>query len=239
MINVVALVGIWRALVALRAGRSDEQELERLLDNRGLITRILRPIMKGINKPAQMYCVGVVFGLGFDTATEVALIALAGSGAAAGLPWYAVLVLPVLFGAGMSLMDTVDGLFMTVAYRWASVNPVRKIYYNLSVTGLSVAVAVLIGTVELVTTLHDDLGWVDPWTNWVSRIDLNYAGFAIVGLFTATWLCAVSFWKLAGVEQRWQPARSNRAENSSPGDREPIRFETECTQPCTYWRGVR
>jgi high-affinity nickel-transport protein len=211
IINLVALIGIWRVFTALRNGEFNEQELDDALDNRGFLARILRPIMKRIKRPAQMYPVGVLFGLGFDTATEVALLALAGTGAAAGLPWYAVLVLPVLFGAGMSLMDTADGLFMTVAYDWAFANPVRKIYYNLSITGLSVAVALLIGTIELISVLHDDLGLVDPVTNWVSDIDLNNAGFAIVGLFVLTWLCAVTYWKAAGIEKRWQTASSGEA----------------------------
>jgi high-affinity nickel-transport protein len=208
VINVVALVAMWRVFVALRAGRPTEGKLEDALDNRGFLARILRPIMKRINRPAHMYPVGVLFGLGFDTATEVALLAVAGSGAAAGLPWYAVLVVPVLFAAGMSLMDTVDGLFMTVAYHWAFANPVRKVYYNLSITGLSIIVALLIGTIELVTVLHDDLGWVDPLTTSVSEINLDNAGFALVGLFAVAWLCAVTYWKVAGVERRWDAAQS-------------------------------
>ncbi|WP_414685218.1 HoxN/HupN/NixA family nickel/cobalt transporter [Mycobacterium sp.] len=208
IINVVALIGIWRVFITLRNGRFNEHDLKDALDNRGFLARMLRPVMKRINRPVQMYPVGVLFGLGFDTATEVALLALAGTGAAAGLPWFAVLVLPVLFAAGMSLMDTADGLFMTVAYDWAFANPVRKIYYNLSITGLSVAVALLIGTIELVTVLHDHLGWINPLTDWISAVSLNNVGFAIVGLFAATWLCAVTYWKLAGVEQRWQTAQS-------------------------------
>ncbi len=207
-INVVALIGIWRVFVALRHGKYDEHELEDALDNRGFLARVLRPIMKRIKRPIGMFPVGVLFGLGFDTATEVALLALAGSGAAAGLPWYAVLVLPVLFAAGMSLMDTADGLFMTVAYDWAFANPIRKIYYNFTITGLSIAVALLIGTIELVSVLHDDLGLVDPVTTWVSSINLNNAGFAIVGLFAITWLCAVTYWKVARVENRWQRSPS-------------------------------
>ena len=207
-INIVALVGIWRVFVALRTGQFDEHELEDALDNRGFLARVLRPIMRRIKRPLGMFPVGVLFGLGFDTATEVALLALAGTGAAAGLPWYAVLVLPVLFAAGMSLMDTADGLFMTVAYDWAFANPIRKIYYNFTITGLSIAVALLIGTVEFVSVLHDDLGLVDPVTSWISAIDLNNAGFAIVGLFAITWLCAVTYWKVARVEKRWQTAPS-------------------------------
>ena len=207
IINIVALIGIWRVFIALRRGQFTEHELQDALDNRGLLARILRPIMKRISRPVQMYPVGVLFGLGFDTATEVALLALAGTGAAAGLPWFAVLVLPVLFAAGMSLMDTADGLFMTVAYDWAFAHPVRKIYYNLSITGLSVAVALLIGTIELVSVLHDHLDWINPLTDWISSISLNNVGFAIVGLFAATWLLAITYWKLARVEHRWQTAQ--------------------------------
>jgi high-affinity nickel-transport protein len=152
-----------------------------------------------------MFGVGVLFGLGFDTATEVALLALAGTGAAAGLPWYAVLTLPILFAAGMSLMDTLDGLFMTVAYDWAFAHPVRKVYYNMTITGLSVAVALLIGSIELVGVLHDDLGWNNPVTTWISSINLNNFGFVIAGLFIVTWVCAVTFWRYSGVERRWVP----------------------------------
>jgi high-affinity nickel-transport protein len=203
-INVVALLGVWRVFVAMRNGQFNEQELEAHLDNRGLLARILRPIIKRIRHPIQMFPVGVLFGLGFDTATEVALLALAGAGAAAGLPWFAVLTLPALFAAGMSLMDTADGLFMTVAYDWAFANPIRKIYYNFAITGLSVAVALLIGTIELVTVLHDDLGWTEPVTDWISSINLNNFGFIIVGLFVLTWAIAIAYWRLSGLEARWQ-----------------------------------
>lgn len=153
--NVIALIGISRVCTQLRRGSYSDAELEAALDDRGFLARLLRPIMKRIKRPAQMYPVGVLFGLGFDTATEVALLALAGSGAAAGLPWFAVLVLPLLFAAGMTLMDTADGLLMTLAYDWAFMQPVRKIYYNFTVTGLSIAVALLIGSIELVTRTPD------------------------------------------------------------------------------------
>ena len=205
IINIVALIGIWRVFRGLRSGQFDEHELEEHLNTRGLLARILRPIMQRIKHPIQMFPVGVLFGLGFDTATEVALLALAGTGAAAGLPWYAVLTLPVLFAAGMTMMDTADGLFMTVAYDWAFAHPVRKVYYNLAITGLSVAVALLIGTIELVSVLHDDLGLSDPLTAWISGIDLNNFGFVIVGLFVITWIAAITYWRITGAEQRWQP----------------------------------
>ena len=118
-----------------------------------------------------MYLVGLLFGLGFDTATEVALLVLAGTGSASGLPWYAILCLPVLFAAGMSLLDTVDGTFMNIAYGWSMSQPVRRIYYNLTVTGLSIAVALIVGSVELVGLLSDKLGLHHaPWS-WATNVN--------------------------------------------------------------------
>jgi high-affinity nickel-transport protein len=151
--------------------------------------------MRRINRPHQMLAVGALFGLGFDTATEVALLALAGTGAATGLPWYAILTLPVLFAAGMTLMDTVDGAFMTAAYDWALTNPARTIGYNLTVTGLSVVVAGVIGSVELVSVLHD-LGWTNPVTDAVSALSLDRVGFVVAGLFALTWAAAALLWRL-------------------------------------------
>ncbi|HEX7322356.1 MAG TPA: HoxN/HupN/NixA family nickel/cobalt transporter [Mycobacterium sp.] len=208
VMNIIAMVGIFRAFTRLRGGSYSDEELETALGDRGMLARMLRPIMHRITHPWQMFPVGMLFGIGFDTATEIAILALAGSGAAAGLPWYAVLVLPMLFAAGMALTDTADGLLMTAAYDWAFMQPARKIYYNFTVTGLSVAVALLIGSIELVTVLHDDLHWTDPVSTWVSAISLNNAGLAIVALFAVTWFCAVAYWKLGNLEERWaqQPA---------------------------------
>ena len=202
-INIVALIGIWRVFRRLRAGTFSSDELDAALDGRGFLARILRPIMRRITHAGQMYPVGILFGLGFDTATEVALLALAGTGAAAGLPWYAILVLPLLFASGMSLMDTLDGLFMNVAYDWAFAHPIRKIYYNLTITVLSIAVAVIIGSIELISVLHDDLGLVDPVTDWISGIDLNTVGIGVVVMFAVAWASAVAYWKIAKVEQRY------------------------------------
>jgi high-affinity nickel-transport protein len=204
IVNVIAMIGIYRAFARLRNGSYSDSEIEAALNDRGFFARLLRPIMNRITRPIQLYPVGALFGLGFDTATEVALLSLAGTGAAAGLPWYAVLAVPLLFASGMTLMDTLDGLLMTVAYDWAFMQPVRKIFYNLAVTGLSIAVALLIGSIELVSILHDDLKWDDPVTRWISSIDLNNAGLAIVVLFAVTWIGAVSYWKLADVEARYR-----------------------------------
>jgi high-affinity nickel-transport protein len=205
LLNLFALAGIVRIFKRMRRGEYDAAGLEATLNSRGFFARFLGALTRSITRPGQMYPVGLLFGIGFDTATEVTLLVLAGSGAASGLPWYAVLVLPLLFAAGMSLFDTLDGLFMTFAYRWAFANPVRKVYYNLTITGLSVAVALLIGTIELVGVLHDRLGLTDPVTRWISGLDLNNVGFLVAGMFVVVWAAAIGYWRLAGIEQRWPP----------------------------------
>jgi high-affinity nickel-transport protein len=207
-LNLVALAGIWRVFKAMRAGRFDEHELAKHLDSRGFMNRIVGGLTRSVSRPGQMYPVGLLFGIGFDTATEVTLMVMAGSGAAAGLPWYAIVCLPLLFAAGMSLFDTLDGTFMNFAYHWAFSNPVRKVYYNLTITGLSITVAFLIGTIELVGSLRDQLRLTDRATGWISGIDLNNAGFVIVGLFVVVWACALCYWRIAKVEHRWNHAGS-------------------------------
>jgi high-affinity nickel-transport protein len=202
-LNLVALVGIWRVFRSMRRGLFDEAELERQLASRGFLARLLSRVARTIRRPWQMFPLGMLFGLGFDTATEVALLVMAGTGAAAGLPWYAVFVLPLLFAAGMSLLDSLDGVFMSVAYDWAFASPIRKVYYNLAVTGLSVAVALVIGTVELVGVLRDKVGLDNPVINAISSVDLGNVGFVIVAIFVAVWAVAVLFWKLGRVEERW------------------------------------
>jgi high-affinity nickel-transport protein len=150
-----------------------------------------------------MYPVGVLFGLGFDTATEVALLFLAAGAAGAGLPFYAILCLPILFAAGMSLLDAIDGSFMNFAYGWAFSKPVRKVYYNLTITGLSVAVALIVGTVELLGLAADKLNLSGGFWMWVSAIDINTLGYIIVGMFIATWAIAALIWRVGRIEERW------------------------------------
>lgn len=203
IINIVVLVGILRVLRDMRSGRYDEAALEEQLDRRGLMNRLFGRLMKAITRPWQMYPIGVLFGLGFDTATEVALLVLAGSSAAAGLPWYAILCLPILFAAGMSLLDTVDGSFMNFAYGWAFAKPVRKIYYNITITSLSVAVALIVGTVELLGLLADQLGWTGGVWSWAGGLDLDIVGFVIVGLFVFTWAAALLVWRFGRIEEKW------------------------------------
>ncbi|WP_330476011.1 HoxN/HupN/NixA family nickel/cobalt transporter [Terrabacter sp. C0L_2] len=206
LLNLAALVGILRVARRMRGGHLDEAELERQLERRGFLTRILGRVTRTVSQPWHMYPVGVLFGFGFDTVTEVGLLVVAGGAAAANLPWYAVLTLPVLFAAGMSLLDTADGAFMNVAYGWAFSRPVRKVYYNATVTALSVAVALGIGGIELVSVLTDRLGVTSGPLAWVGGIDLGNVGFWVVGLFVVTWLVAVAVWRFGRIEERWSAA---------------------------------
>jgi high-affinity nickel-transport protein len=152
-----------------------------------------------------MYPVGVLFGLGFDTATEVALLVLASGAAGAGLPWYAILCLPILFAAGMSLLDSIDGSVMNFAYGWAFSRPVRKVFYNLTITGLSVAVALVIGTIELGGLIASQLNLTGAFRDWLANIDINFLGFVIVGVSISTWAVALLIWHFAHNEERWTP----------------------------------
>jgi nickel/cobalt transporter (NiCoT) family protein len=202
-INVVILLGIIKVFREMRTGRYDERQLEEQLSKRGFMNRLLGKMTKTVTKPPQMYPIGVLFGLGFDTATEVALLVLAGGAAGAGLPWYAILCLPILFAAGMSLMDSIDGSFMNFAYGWAFSKPVRKVFYNITITGLSVAVAVVIGTIELGGLIASELNLEGPFWNWFENININFLGFVIVGMFIATWAIALTVWRYGHIEERW------------------------------------
>ncbi len=203
IINLVVLVGIVRVFRKMRSGTYDERELEAQLDKRGFLTRLLSGATKAVTKPWHMYPVGLLFGLGFDTATEVGLLVLAGGAAAFSLPWYAILTLPVLFAAGMSLLDSIDGCFMNFAYGWAFSKPVRKIYYNITITAVSVAVALIVGSIELISILTDQTGISSGPLAAIADINLDLVGYAIVGLFVLAWIIALAVWKFGRIEERW------------------------------------
>ncbi len=202
-INIVILLGIIRVFREMKTGRYDEAALERQLDSRGFMNRFFGRLTRTVSRPRQMYPIGALFGLGFDTASEVALLVIAGTAGAAGLPWYAVLCLPILFAAGMSLMDSIDGSFMNFAYDWAFSQPVRKVFYNLTITGLSVAIALIIGTIEIGGLLAARLSLTGSFWVWLQGIDLNALGLVIVGLFVATWAVALFVWRVGRIEERW------------------------------------
>ena len=175
-LNIVILVSIVKVFRDLRRGRFDEDELERQLQQRGLMNRFFGPLARRVDRPWKMYPVGLLFGLGFDTATEVALLVLSGTAVASGLPFWAILSLPFLFAAGMSLFDTLDGCFMNFAYGWAFSKPMRKVYYNMVITGLSVAMAFFIGSIELLGLFGSELGLHGSFWAAMGDFNINTAG---------------------------------------------------------------
>lgn len=206
VLNLIVLVGIWKVFRGMRRGTYDREELEGLLAGRGLASRFFGRLFDSIRSSYQMYPIGLLFGLGFDTASEIALLSLSAGAATQGMPVAAILTLPVLFASGMCLMDTADGAFMAQAYGWAFTNPVRKVYYNLTVTGLSVAVALLIGTVELfqVATSRVELG---GFLGGLQRLDFGYLGYAVVVVFLGAWAVSYLVWRLGRIEERWEIPR--------------------------------
>jgi nickel/cobalt transporter (NiCoT) family protein len=203
ILNLLILLNIVGVFRRMRHGHYDEQELEEQLNSRGLMNRFYGRATRAVRKPWHMYPLGVLFGLGFDTATEVALLFIAAGAAFSGLPFYAIICLPILFAAGMSLLDTIDGAFMSFAYGWAFAKPVRKVYYNITITGLSVAVALIVGSIELLSVLADKLSLSGGIWDFVSNLDLNLLGYAIVGLFVLTWAVALAVWRFGRIEERW------------------------------------
>jgi high-affinity nickel-transport protein len=212
LLNVVVLVGILRVFRDMRQGRYDEEELERQLDNRGFLMRFFGPLARRIDTSWKMYPLGILFGLGFDTATEIALLVLAGSSVAAGLPFWALLSLPLLFAGGMSLLDTIDGSFMNFAYGWAFSRPVRKVFYNLTITGLSILVAALIGGLEIAQVLARQLSLSGGFWDVAAGFDLNKAGYWLVGVFVGVWVLALTIWRVGKVEHRWERAAAQARE---------------------------
>jgi nickel/cobalt transporter (NiCoT) family protein len=203
-LNLVVLLDVVGVFRRMKRGHYDEQDLERALLNQGFLARfLLKRVGSRIDASWKMYPLGVLFGLGFDTATEIGLLALAAGVATHHVPFLAVISLPLIFAAGMSLMDTADGAFMSHAYGWAFSSPVRKVYYNISVTSLSVAVAWLVGAIELLQVLAVKLELHGGFWTVLASLDLGRLGYVVVGLFAATWLCSVTLWKTRGYEQRW------------------------------------
>ncbi len=203
-LNVAVLVSIAKVFRQMRLGVYSDEELEEQLAKRGLMNRFLGPLSRRVDSPWKMYPVGLLFGLGFDTATEIALLVLAGSAVVSGLPFYAVLSLPLLFAAGMSLFDTADGCFMNFAYDWAFARPVRKVYYNLTITGLSVFVAFFVGAVEVLGLIAQESHLSGGFWGFMQDFNINTAGFVIVGMFVLTWVVALAVWHFGRIEQKWE-----------------------------------
>jgi high-affinity nickel-transport protein len=196
MVNLLIVLSIYRIFKELRQGKLNRTELENLLDNRGFLNRYFKPLFRIVRCPWQIYPIGVLFGLGFDTATEVALIAISvGIGVSSSVPVWMILVLPFMFTCGMVLIDTTDGVTMRMAYGWAFLNPIRKVYYNLTVTVISVLVALAIGTAELLQVIATELNLTGTFWDWLNALDFETIGFGIIVIFLASWLVSVVIWK--------------------------------------------
>jgi nickel/cobalt transporter (NiCoT) family protein len=202
LVNVLIVFGVYRLFKQARQGKMDEAQLEEYMTNRGFLNRIFRPLFKFVNDAWQIYPIGVLFGLGFDTATEVALIAISvGVGVSSAVPLWQILVLPLLFTCGMVLTDTSDGVTMRCAYGWAFLTPVKKIFYNLTVTIMSVMVAFAVGGVEIAQVLSSELNLSGAFWSWLNNLDFETMGFAIVVIFAATWVSAYLVWKYKKYDQ--------------------------------------
>jgi high-affinity nickel-transport protein len=203
VLNLIILISIVKVFIEMRRGLYDEAQLEKHLNSRGFLMRFFGPIARQIDTSWKMYPLGILFGLGFDTATEIGLLVLTGTSVIAGLPWWAILSLPLFFAGGMSLLDTIDGSFMNFAYGWAFSKPVRKVYYNIVITGLSVAVALFIGGLELLQVLANQLNLTGGLWNYVGSFNLNSAGYIITAIFLVVWILALTIWKFGSIEERW------------------------------------
>ena len=224
ILNLVILISIVGVFLQMRKGLYNEEELEKHLNSRGLLMRFFGPIARRIDKSWKMYPLGILFGLGFDTATEIGLLVLAGSSVIAGLPWWAVISLPLFFAGGMSLLDTIDGSFMNFAYGWAFSKPVRKVYYNIIITGLSVAVALFVGGLEICQVIAQQLNLSGFFWDYALAFNLNSAGYFIVGAFVVVWSIALLLWRYGKIEERWhntahaaQMARGENTDHAAAG----------------------
>jgi high-affinity nickel-transport protein len=197
-INLVVLVEVYRTFRRVRHGEAYAPAPDAMANGGGLWCRIFAPFMRLISSSWHMYPLGVLFGLGFDTATEIGILGIAALEAGKGTPVYSIMIFPLLFTAGMCLLDTTDGVLMLGAYGWAFVKPVRKLYYNLNITLVSVLVAVLVGTIELLSIIGPQLGYKGPPWNAVARLSDNFGliGVAIIGLFVLSWGVSTAIYRL-------------------------------------------
>jgi high-affinity nickel-transport protein len=204
VLNLLVLIDIIRVYRRLKAGGYDDNSLEIDLTAGGMMSRIFGRLFRVIKHSWQMYPIGFLFGLGFDTASEVAILAISAGAAAKGVPFMAVIALPLIFAAGMSLMDTADGAFMAKAYSWAFTSPIRKVFYNLTMTSLSVFVALFVGVVELLQVLIQKFDLKGGFFSAVAGFDLvGRAGYFIVAAFVVVWVAALLIYKARRIDERW------------------------------------
>ncbi len=205
IVNALIVLSVYRVFQNVRRGSFSESELNGLLENRGFLNRYFKGLFRIVRKPWQIYPIGILFGLGFDTASEILLFAIAvsfglTSGVTSSVPLWMVLILPAMFTLGMVLVDTTDGVTMCVAYGWAFVKPLRKIYYNLTITVISVMVAFVIGGVELLQVLSGELNLQGPFWIWLAQLNFETIGYGIIGIFAVSWLVSMALWKFKGYD---------------------------------------
>jgi high-affinity nickel-transport protein len=203
LMNIVILRGVWRTFQEVRKGGPGNDQSTEILIGGGLVARLFRPLFRLLSKPWQMYPIGFLFGLGFDTATEVALLGISAAAAAKGLSVSSMAVFPVLFTAGMTLVDTTDGILMVGAYGWAFIKPIRKLYYNLTITFVSVVVALIVGGVEAVGLLKDRFNLTGGVWDLIGSLNDNFGtlGFVIIGVFILCWFGSVIFYRANGFDR--------------------------------------
>jgi len=203
IINLIVFIDIyrtWRKVV--QGGAYDAKTLDDYLSNRGLLARLLRPLLRVVSHSWNMYFIGFLFGLGFDTASEVGILGMSAAGGSSGMPIYLILLLPLLFVAGMSLIDTSDGVAMLGAYGWAYIRPVRKLYYNMSITAFSIMIALVIGGIELLQVFVQETGLTGGvWDFIANTIVISNWGFFIIGLFLLAWIGSIAYYKLRNIDR--------------------------------------
>jgi high-affinity nickel-transport protein len=209
--NILVLISVYRTFQAVKRGeRFSDDDFDLLLNSRGFLSRIFRPLFRLVGKSWQMLPIGFLFGLGFDTATEVALFGISATQASQGVSAATILVFPALFAAGMSLIDTTDGVLMLGAYGWAFMKPLRKLYYNMTITAVSVVVALIVGGLETLNLIGDQLGLTDGGGFWgaIGAINDNFGilGYVIIGIFALSWIGSVAFYRLKGYDKLETPA---------------------------------
>src|SRR5438094_6314830 len=210
LLNLLVLLDVLGVFRQMKRGAYNQQKLEEALQNQGLMSRFfLKRVGDRINASWKMYPLGVLFGLGFDTATEIGLLAIAAGVATHNVPFLAIISLPIIFAAGMSLMDTADGAFMSHAYGWAFSNPIRKVYYNITVTSLSVSVALVIGMIELLQVTAAKFSFEGGFWDFLDNLDFGNIGYVVVGLFVVSWAFSVLLWKTRRIEDRWRAMVEN------------------------------
>jgi high-affinity nickel-transport protein len=206
VINMVVLSDVYRSWRQMtRGGNYDSHALDEYMEKRGLLARLFRPMLGSVGNSWNMYPIGILFGLGFDTASEVGILGMSATAGAGGMPVWFILLLPLLFVGGMALIDTTDGVAMLGAYGWAYVRPVRKLYYNMNITLISVVVALFIGGIEVAQVISTETGASGPFFEFANRIQFNVLGFYIIGIFLTSWLLSFGYYKLRGID-RWDEA---------------------------------